>query len=224
MLPAQAKITNPKNFQSYLFIGSSQEERLNAISNLCKKLGTNLKTNSPDFTVISPVKKTIGISQIRELKSTIYQKPSIEKFNTVLIKNADTLTNEAQNSLLKLIEEPPEMAVIIMEGDNKASFLPTVLSRVVISKVKNQNKQAEENPDLANRTQTITLEEVLDVEDPKEWINAQIQTRYFHLLSNLQNPKTQTAAIEQLANIKKMINANVNPKFLLANFIFSQNR
>lgn len=208
-----------KNFQSYLFIGSDHPERLKNIDVLLKTLGTNRNANSPDLTVIEPVKNSIGIAQIRELKKKIFQKPSVEILNTVIIKNADKLTPEAQNSLLKLIEEPPDKAIIILEGETKSSFLPTVLSRVVIQNITNPNDRV-----LQKGIESPDLDQILEITDPNEWLSEQIQLRYFQLLGNFHNYKTQSAEIEKLATVKKMISANVNPKFLLASLFFSQNK
>lgn len=214
---------SPKNFQSYLFIGSTKIERFKNIDSLLLSLGTNRNSNSPDLTIIEPVKNSIGISQIRELKKYAYQKPTSENYNTVIVGSADTLTIEAQNSLLKLIEEPPEKTIIILEGENKASFLPTILSRVVVQKT----NELEDSKVVNNPSQNISnldLEEILDVVEPKVWINNQIKTRYYFLISNLEDSKKQVTSIENLANTKKMMRANVNPKFLLASLVFGQNK
>lgn len=213
-----------KNFQSYLFIGSNQTNRFKNIDSLLNNLGTNRNSNSPDLTIIEPIKNSIGISQIRDLKNNIIQKPSTEIFNTVIIESADKLTIEAQNSLLKLIEEPPEKALIILEGENKASFLPTILSRVVVQTIKNTVEQNEMNNNFPIDIPKLDLSEALEIEEPKVWINSQIITRYFFLLKNLKDAKNQTAQIEKLAITKKMMNANVNPKFLLASLVFGQNK
>ena len=219
-MKTQAITPTLKNFHSYLFIGSKSEERLKAISILAKNLEVNLKTNSPDYTVITPLKNTIGIAEIRELKKRIFQKPSVEKLNAVLIQEADKLTVEAQNSLLKLLEEPPLKAIIIMEANTKASFLPTVLSRVAIHTIKTQIEKENSDSDPINNDLQGALIKILDVPDPKEWINSQIETHYFDLLKNPQDNRSQINFIEKLAQTKKMISANVNPKFSLATLIF----
>lgn len=212
--------TLTKNFQSYLFIGNNQTARLEEVDKLLTKLGTNRNPNSPDLIIIEPEKNSIGISQIRELKKKIFQKPSLEKFNTVIILFADKLTLESQNSLLKLIEEPPEKAIIIMEGTSKASFIPTLLSRVVIHTVKNIKKHETQYTEISK----FKLDELLEIENPEEWLNGQIQKQYFNLLSKPKVSLKQVQKIEKMANTKKMIRANVNSKFALANLFFSENK
>jgi DNA polymerase III delta prime subunit len=81
---------------------------------------------------IQPVKGTISIDAIRELQhflqlKTIGTRP-IRR--AVIIEHADGLTTEAQNALLKLLEEPPADTILLMTVDNQRALLPTILSRV----------------------------------------------------------------------------------------------
>lgn len=72
-------------------------------------------------------KKTIGIDAIRELKMSLRLK--FNKQRVVLIDKADTLTNEAQNSILKLLEDTPKNVHFLISVNNKSSLLDTVISR-----------------------------------------------------------------------------------------------
>ena len=74
-------------------------------------------------------KKSIGIDQIREAISFLNKKPCSEAYKAVVIPKAEKLTIEAQNSLLKLLEEPPLYATIILSSKTQDSLLPTVVSR-----------------------------------------------------------------------------------------------
>jgi replication-associated recombination protein RarA len=72
-------------------------------------------------------KKTIGIDAIRELKMSLRLKSNKER--VVLIDKADSLTNEAQNSILKLLEDTPKNVHFLISVNNKSSLLDTVISR-----------------------------------------------------------------------------------------------
>lgn len=85
--------------------------------------------NHPDFEEINPDGNHIKIIQIRELKEKIYQKPIVSKRKVFIINDADTMTEEAQNSLLKTLEEPPEYVVIILVLSNEGNILNTIKSR-----------------------------------------------------------------------------------------------
>ncbi len=84
-----------------------------------------------DYYELGPDGKSIKVAQIRELQSVINIKPTFSKKSVYIINDADLMTIEAQNSLLKTLEEPPEYAVIILIVHNERSILSTVKSRCV---------------------------------------------------------------------------------------------
>lgn len=82
---------------------------------------------------LSPVDdKAIGIDVIRELEMFLSLKVPIDRAinRTVIIENSHKLTVEAQNALLKLLEEPPKGTVIILTANHSQLLLPTIRSRV----------------------------------------------------------------------------------------------
>lgn len=95
----------------------------------CIEFDTN---NNPDFLIVEPDGNSIKIEQIRNLQKMIQEKPIISNRKVYIIDNADLMTKEAQNCLLKTLEEPPEYAVIILIGSNEDLFLPTIKSRCMI--------------------------------------------------------------------------------------------
>ena len=62
----------------------------------------------------------------------VQEKPIISSKKVYIIDNADLMTKEAQNALLKTLEEPPEFVTIILIGENENAFLPTIKSRCMI--------------------------------------------------------------------------------------------
>ena len=95
-------------------------------------LGSNDIINNPDFLCIEPDGNSIKIEQIRNLQKEIQEKPIISNKKVYIIDDADLMTKEAQNCLLKTLEEPPEFAVILLIGSNENAFLPTIKSRCMI--------------------------------------------------------------------------------------------
>ena len=90
--------------------------------------------NNPDFLEIKPDGNNVKIEQIREMQRKIVEQPIISSKKVYIIDDADTMTREAQNCLLKTLEEPPEFATIILIGSNESSFLSTIKSRCTIIK------------------------------------------------------------------------------------------
>jgi len=102
----------------------------------CKQVISN---NHPDFIKIEQLEdaKNIKIEQIRVMQEKILEKPIISNKKVYIINNADTMTTEAQNCLLKTLEEPPEFVVIILISSNENIILNTIKSRCMTIKFHN---------------------------------------------------------------------------------------
>ena len=95
----------------------------------CKSCLQFEENNQPDFIFIEPEDGTIKIEKIRQMQSKVLEKPIISSKKVYVIKDADTMTKEAQNCLLKTLEEPPSFITIILIGSNESMFLNTIRSR-----------------------------------------------------------------------------------------------
>lgn len=89
--------------------------------------------NYPYIKVIAPDKQSISIDSVRDLQQFAKLKvpaasQSISRI--AIIEQAELLSIEAQNALLKLLEEPPIDTVLILAANNDQSLLPTIRSRV----------------------------------------------------------------------------------------------
>lgn len=100
--------------------------------NNCKSCLEFDNNNQPDFLQIQPDGNSIKIEQIRELQKRIQEKPIISSRKVYIIDDADLMTQESQNCLLKTLEEPPAFSTIILIGSNENAFLPTIKSRCMI--------------------------------------------------------------------------------------------
>ncbi|HSH31399.1 MAG TPA: hypothetical protein VK963_01900, partial [Candidatus Saccharimonadales bacterium] len=87
--------------------------------------------NHPDVTVVRPADKaSIGIAQVQQLQQAVsLTRDSTEGRRVVAITPSDNLTTEAQNCLLKTIEEPPLGTIIILAVEQLTGLLGTVRSR-----------------------------------------------------------------------------------------------
>ena len=92
----------------------------------CRKMADK---NHPDFMVIEPEGTAIKIDQIREMQERVIFKPMDGPRRMILIDPADKLNAAAANGLLKLLEEPPPHAVLILISGKPFSLPETVLSR-----------------------------------------------------------------------------------------------
>ena len=107
----------------------------------CKSCIEFDSNNNPDFIEIEPDGNSIKIDQIRELQRKIIEAPITSKNKVYILDNADLMTREAQNCLLKTLEEPPEFVVLILIGSVESNFLNTIKSRSMIIKFQDIPKE-----------------------------------------------------------------------------------
>ncbi|MBQ9657550.1 MAG: DNA polymerase III subunit [Clostridia bacterium] len=120
-----------KEFAKQILCIDSEKTQTGTYCNKCKSCIEFDSSNNPDFKIIdiAPEEKSIKIEQIRNMQIKIAEKPIVSDKKVYIINNADTMTREAQNCLLKTLEEPPEYVTIILIGQNENNFLTTIKSR-----------------------------------------------------------------------------------------------
>ena len=147
-------VKSNKYSHSYLFVGTSgigkkliaREfakmilcEANEKYCNKCKSCLEFDSNNNPDFQEIKPEGLNIKIDQIRQMQSKVSEAPIISEKKVYIIDDADLMTKEAQNCLLKTLEEPPEFVTIILIGSNESNFLSTIKSRCITIKFESLN-------------------------------------------------------------------------------------
>ena len=129
-----------KKMFAQLFAMTLQCERGGAEPcNECHSCRQALSGNHPDIIrVVHEKPNTISVEEVRvQINNDIMIRPYNGKYKIYIVPDADMMTVQAQNALLKTIEEPPEYAVIFLLTENAESLLPTILSRCVMLKIKN---------------------------------------------------------------------------------------
>lgn len=104
----------------------------------CRSCRQAVDHNQPDIIYVSHEKpNTIGVDDIRtQINSDIAIKPYSSKYKIYIVDEAEKMNQQAQNALLKTIEEPPVYAVILLLTTNADGFLPTILSRCITLNLK----------------------------------------------------------------------------------------
>lgn len=97
-----------------------------------------LSGSHPDLIYVTHAKPgSIGVDDIREqINDTIVVRPYSSSYKIYIVDEAEKMTPQAQNALLKTIEEPPSYGVILLLTTSLEAFLPTILSRCVQLKLK----------------------------------------------------------------------------------------
>ena len=105
---------------------------------ICRRFA---KGGLPDFFLVEPQGNNIKIEQVRELQKTASFKPYEASRKVYLISRAETMTRDAANCLLKILEDPPPDTIFLLTTVNPYNLLPTIVSRcqlVTLGKVPQQ--------------------------------------------------------------------------------------
>lgn len=112
-------------FAKALFCEQRQDDCCNECLS-CRKIEHG---NHPDVHVIEPEGQSIKIEQIRDLQREFSYRTSPSSRKVYIMKNADKMTVQASNSLLKFLEEPMSPTVAILIAEHGQTMLPTIVSR-----------------------------------------------------------------------------------------------
>jgi len=167
---------------------------------------------------------SIKINATRELVRQVNLSPHSSKYKVAVIKNAQKLTLQAANSLLKTLEEPPLNSIIILCTDNEETILLTIKSRCRCIKIQKTDEvkveeiektnfkkishlSIKEKFDLANKLhKENTIDETLD-----NWIKI--------LREEMLITKKNNTMLKNLLDAKKILKKNVNNRLLMENIL-----
>lgn len=150
----QNAVAMDKVSHAYIFNGQDKSGKMMlaeafAMTLQCEKHGSEpcmechscrqaLGRNQPDIIYVNHEKpNTISVDDVRtQINHDIDIKPYSSRYKIYIVDEAEKMNQQAQNALLKTIEEPPAYAVILLLTTNAGSFLPTILSRCVTLSLK----------------------------------------------------------------------------------------
>lgn len=128
---------------AYTFAATLQCENPQEVNGILEPCGKCLSCiqaqtgNQPDIITIRHEKPgSIGVKEIRNMRADLQIRPYANAHKVYIVPDAEKLTVQAQNALLKTLEEPPEYAVILLLANGLSAFLPTVLSRCITLQVR----------------------------------------------------------------------------------------
>jgi len=130
---------------SYLFLGTEGIGKKLFAKKFASMILKSELENNPDFQMIEPDGNSIKIEQIRDMQKKILEAPIKSERKVYIINDGHLMTQEAQNCLLKTLEEPPTFVNIILIGSNENSFLSTIKSRCTIIKFQDIEKEQIKN-------------------------------------------------------------------------------
>jgi len=224
---------------THLVIHSSETQQKQYLEQLLSHLLTKEKLTLkefeklPDVHILKKMKDSIGIEDAKNLIKKIIYKPFEERYQIGVIFNAETLTIEAQNAILKSLEETPKTTQFILLVNNEKNLLDTVVSRCIRHYVKTNSPKVTKKSD-SEIMNLPFIDQMIYVENLSKKSRSTIQkflddlTQYFReiIVKDLQRNKETKHLIKCIDNISTArikIKANASKKITLENLIFQLN-
>jgi DNA polymerase III subunit delta' len=215
-------------YQSIIIVSEKNEIHRFIEDLSLKLLSTPTYQENPDFLNVSPTdKQTIGIQDIKHCIRFASIKPYKSENKIIHIENANKLTIEAQNALLKLIEEPPANTQIILSCNNIGRIIDTIISRCQIQHIHEQeNKLSPEaitnQTDQIERLKLLTqAEKIKNPSDKRQFVEDILIEliknikEEIHKNTSINTRKKLSEELKLILDIHKKIKANVNYKIAL---------
>ncbi len=190
------------------------------------------RINKLDVEIYEP-EKALGIEDVRNIQKNIHLMPLRGTKKTIIIIITQGATIEAQNAMLKILEEPPKSTLIYLVTNNHKVLLPTILSRAKIIELKEDEIQTNNSSGLddvlsitsAGDSLFLAQEISKDRKTAIDWLEEVILESRKKMLLSLGNP-------EQSLKLRKLIhklelthydlkNTNANPRLALENLFLN---
>lgn len=200
---------------AFLIVGNNPEQELTSRIAMWKI--------SPWDTIRVPDEGTLGIEMIRDFQRELSLAPRNSPAKVGIISNIDRATPEAQNALLKTLEEPPPNTYIIGTTLVPEALLSTVRSRMTIMTGKNTIKKSDATILLQllqeSAGQRISTIEpfVATRDDAKNFVTSLLDAAHEELVSH-PGPRL-TKLIRNLLTAQSQLSVNVNPRLVIDNAV-----
>ena len=216
--------------QSFLIVSKDKNKASEYIHNFLKEQGIDpLDINLQIFD------KQMGIEDVRLIRKKIFLKPFKSKSKAVVIEAPIGLTIQAQNSLLKVLEEPPVNTFILINIPQKETVLPTILSRCQIIELKTDKLSDMKDYEVSYNAMLTTifdgrvgdkLKIAEDLAANKEEMISWLEKMSLFVRSKLLKNPTDTKYIKFLKDLQRTYvvikSTNVSPRTALESLLLSQ--
>lgn len=227
---------------AYLVTGGDARTRQDAVS---EKLKT-WRVSAFDQIILENPGTTITISQVRDFQKRMVLVPYNSPYSVGIIREAEKLTVEAQNALLKTIEEPPPHVVILVVTAYPGVLLPTILSRCHTMNLGRSTQTNEKERVSVLRDVDLLLSSRVGQrlrivagiagtrEDAQAWVDAALSILREQMVGGLQGnmpcdgvfaqpSQPVSRLIRALLLARSQLAGNVNPKLVLDHVFLSAN-
>lgn len=213
---------------AYIITGGSVTARENEIQ---KRL-TAWNIKDIDCVYLAEDGEHIGIDAVRLFQKRLLLTPFASAHTVGIIQKSDRLTQEAQNALLRVLEEPPPHAYILCEIASVSMLLPTVVSRCEVVTLHGSDTSSDSTNDIQETIQLLLTSSggkklkiidgiAADRVSAKQWVNDAITAIRQLMLLEIQKDSTKKSTetyvklLRLLLGAQQELEVNVNPKLVL---------
>ncbi len=210
---------------SFIVVSKDTQKRKEFVEKFCKEHSIDRF----DQFIVATEDSSIGIAHIRDIQKTLFVKPLKGKEKMVILDDAQKLTPDAQNALLKILEEPPVYSTIILSSVSENAFLPTILSRcklILLASDTNilSDDEKQRYNDVIAVLETGSIGEKLvlaeKLANKKELLREELEKIMIFLRARmLQKPKESREVVKILENFQRAYKllqiTNVSPRMIL---------
>jgi len=191
---------------AFLFSGQSNLGKKTIAFELAFLLLKERNKQHPDLILVEPLEKEIQIAQIRDLNWKLYLKPYSAPFKVAILDQAHSMNPEAQNCLLKTLEEPKGKTVLILVAESPELLLPTIVSRCESIKFYQVGQEVIEK---YLKEQGISEEEIREVSQAS-------QGRPGVAVDFLTNPQAVKDRAERIKELNNLLKSDLASRFRYA--------
>ena len=223
---------------SFILVAQSKGKRHVYLEEFCR----NHNISKFDMSVVqkdenSKNLQSLGIEDVKRMQKQLFLKPMNSQEKVVVLDDAHLLTVEAQNALLKVLEEPPARTYIFLSSQTKQVFLPTILSRCQVVELEEaapllSGEEEKEFSQLLQNLPNMKLGDRLkkaealakEKEKALEWIEKMILTARSQMLKtpNVTRAYPYANAIKKLQGLSLLLRtSNVNLRMALEHTLLS---
>lgn len=187
----------------------------------------------PDITYVRTEdgKKNLTVGQVRQIRTDAFVKPHSADNRVFIIEEAQRLNEQAQNALLKVLEEPPQNVVFILVTPSKTALLDTIISRCVVLSLYSDKTQENDYTDIAEQFLNIMFSgsdyEMLKLLTPLEKNRLATQT-FFETLSlrcakrikdGNRNARVLNSVFDDIKYYLDLLETNINMPLLFSTVV-----
>jgi DNA polymerase III delta prime subunit len=221
---------------TYIIVNKSKDSQKEQLKILLKRIFNKELKESPDIHVLNPEKEnSIGIEEVKELQKAMKYKPFQEEKQVGIILQAEKLTTQAQNALLKTLEETTETSLYILCVNNERNLLPTIKSRGIVIYSFSQIEKTTVEEDLENFLDLDPLEQFNTIEKYSKdkdsslaFINS-LEERFRKRLEldikngNIDSSQRNLSLLKTVQKSREKISANCNRRLTLEAMVVELN-